>query len=145
MREIHGDLWAFYGRAVIAVTTHGHVTARGECPMPRGCARQARERFPALPRLLGALVSARGNHVFEVVEGIVNFPVEHHWLENPDLRLIERSAAELVALADARGWLEVIVPRPGCGGGGLEWAVVRSILERHFDDRFRVIAPEEVS
>lgn len=145
MKEIYGDLWEFYGRAVIAITTHGYVTAGGESPMPRGCARQARERLPALPRILGRLVAAGGNHVFELAEGVVSFPVEHHWLENPDLRLIERSAQELVALADARGWLEVIVPRPGCGGGGLEWAAVRPILERHFDGRFRVIAPEEVN
>lgn len=141
MKEINGDLWEFYGRAVIAVTTNGYVTVGGECPMPRGCARQARKRLPGLPQLLGGLVAAGGNHVFELVQGLVSFPVEHHWLENPDLRLIERSAMELVALADARGWTEVVVPRPGCGGGGLDWAEVRPILARHFDDRFWVIAP----
>jgi len=140
MREIRGDLWTYYGRAVIVITTNGYVTAGGECPMPRGCARQARELLPGLPRQLGRLVAAGGNHVFELGHGIVSFPVEHHWLENPDLRLIERSAAELVALADARGWTEVVVPRPGCGGGGLEWGEVRPVIAPYFDDRFSVIS-----
>jgi len=140
MREIHGDLWDYQGRAILVITTNGHVTAGGECPMPRGCARQARERFAGLPQRLGALIAAGGNHVFELGEGLVSFPVEQHWLDNPDLRLIERSARELLALADVRGWRQIVVPRPGCGGGGLDWREVKPILERHFDDRFYIIS-----
>jgi hypothetical protein len=140
MREESGDLWDYLGRAIVVLTTHGFVNAAGESPLPRGCARQGRERFPDLPRRLGALVAAGGNHVFELGDGLVSFPVEHHWQQPPDLRLIERSARELVALADARGWPEVIVPRPGCGGGGLDWAEVRPVLARYFDGRFRVIS-----
>lgn len=140
MREIQGDLWVYPGRAIVAITTNGHVNAKGECPMPKGCAKQARERFPELPSVLGAAIAAGGNHVHVLGQGLVSFPVEHHWLDLPDLRLIERSAQELVALADVRGWSQVVVPRPGCGGGGLDWRAVEPILARYFDERFLVIS-----
>jgi hypothetical protein len=107
--------------------------------MLRGCGRQAKERFPDLSQRLGALIQDRGNHVFDLGNGLFNFPVEHGPFEVPDLRLIERSCGELVALADEQGWTRVVLPRPGCGGGGLEWRQVRPLLERSLDKRFQVI------
>jgi len=139
VKIVTGDLWDFYGHAVIAVTTCGQVDRRGEAVMLRGCARQSRERFPDLPKRLGSLLLKHGNHVFDLGDGLVSFPVEHDPYGIADPRLIEASCLELVALADLKGWTEIVVPRPGCGGGGLGWGEVRPILERIFDDRFRVI------
>lgn len=139
MTEETGDLWAWLDKAPLAVTTNGTVNRKGECPMPRGCARQARERFPDLPAILGRQLAAYGNHVCELGHGLLSFPVEEHWLERPDPRLIARSAAELRAIADERGWTRVVLPRPGCGGGGLEWREVRELLAPHLDDRFLVV------
>lgn len=138
MREINGDIWELRGSAIIAITTNGLVTRSGRAVLGRGCAGQAKERHPDLPERLGRLL-ANGNHVYSLGDGLVTFPVEHSPYENPDLRLIERSAAELAALADQEGWTRVILPRPGCGGGGLAWGDVRPLLERHLDDRFLVI------
>lgn len=143
MREIRGDLWGDHGTARIAITTGGLVSPRGECVMTRGCARQARERYPGLAAELGALIREGGNHVFALGAGLVSFPVEESPWEVPGLRLVERSCRELVALTDDRGWEKVVVPRPGCGSGGLSWAEVRPILQRHFDDRFCVITQEQ--
>lgn len=142
MQEISGNLWDHHGRAVVVVTTCGRVDRRGEAIMLRGCARQARERFPGLALGLGERLRAGGNHVYDLGDGIVNFPVEEDPFSQPDLAIIERSCRELVALADASGWRRVVVPRPGCGGGGLDWRQVRPILARHFDGRFEVITEE---
>jgi len=139
MKEIDGDLWDFLGKAVVAITTNGAVTRKGEASLGRGCARQAAERFPGLALRLGSAIAEHGNHVAYLGDGIVSFPVEHTPYEAPDLRLIARSAMELASLADSMGWDTVVVPRPGCGGGGLEWNDVRPILERYLDDRFLVI------
>lgn len=139
MKEIRGDLWDFYDKAIVVITTGGLVTMRSECAMPRGCARQARDRFPGLALRLGLLIQEKGNHVHDLGNGLVSFPVENSPYERPDLRLIERSCRELVSLTNLNRWPEVVVPRPGCGAGGLSWGEVRPILERHFDDRFLVI------
>ena len=140
MREAHADLWELYASgAVVAVTTNGLVGRDGRAHVGRGCAREALRRFPWFGARLGALITARGNHVFHVGERVVSFPVEHHPLENPDLKLIERSARELAVLADAERWPCVVLPRPGCGGGGLTWGEARPLLVPHLDDRFLVV------
>ena len=111
--------------------------------MTRGVAGQAARRFPVLPDTLGFLLQQSGNHVHPLGHGIVSFPVEASAWEWPDLRLIARSARELRELADREGWELVLVPRPGCGGGGLDWREVRPLLEEQFDGRFVVIAAPE--
>lgn len=143
MRELAGDLWDFLGQATVCITTSGLVSRSGEASMPRGCARQARERFPELPRILGGLIRQHGNQVHELGRGLVSFPVEQTPFEVPGLGLIERSCQELLALTDRRNWPQVVVPRPGCGGGGLAWSEVRPLLQRYFDDRFWVIRARE--
>ena len=143
MREICGDIWDYLGTAVIVITTNGTVTRGGEAVFGRGCARQARSRFPDLSRRLGELLLTAGNHVHFLGNGLVSFPVEETPWENPDLRLIRRSAGELRKMADQYGWQAIVVPRPGCGGGGLDWRDVRPLLVQEFDDRFIVITAEE--
>jgi hypothetical protein len=139
MNEITGDIWDFLGRAVIAITTNGSVTKQGTAVFGRGCAHQAQDRFPNLPLRLGRLLLKYGNHVVSLGSGLVTFPIEESPWALPDCRLISRSARELRELADREGWEMVVVPRPGCGGGGLDWHEVSPLLAEHFDDRFYVI------
>lgn len=139
MQERTADIWSFLGQAVIVVTTNGSLTRDGRAIPGRGVARQAAERFPELFKKLGVLLQTGGNHVHEIIPGLVSFPVEETPFSLPELGLIRRSAAELCALADQQGWVQVAVPRPGCGGGGMGWEEVRPVLEEYFDDRFIVV------
>jgi len=144
VNEMVGDLWAEHAAgSVVAITTNGMVNRVGRAIMPRGCARQARERFPDLLQTLGSLLRHHGNHVFDLGHKIVSFPVEEDPYQNSDIRLIEQSCKELVELAEIKGWQKIVVPRPGCGGGGLSWSLVKSVVAKHFDDRFHVITMEE--
>jgi len=88
---------------------------------------------------LGKLLAELGSHVFDLGNGVVTFPVEETPWSLPDLRIIARSARELRLLADHSGWPRIIVPRPGCGGGGLSWKEVKPLLESCFDHRFLAI------
>ena len=139
MRESQNDIWSYLHQAIIAITTNGSVTRDGRAIMGRGTARQASALFTGIPRQLGRLLQEQGNHVHELDNGLVSFPVEETPWSLPDIRLIRRSAAELRALADLRGWPLIVVPRPGCGGGGMDWQEVRPVLEEFFDGRFIVV------
>ena len=139
MLEIVGDIWEHYGNAFVAITTNGSLTPDGRAVLGRGVAKQAALRYPELAEKLGRLVAERGNHVFDLGKGMVSFPVEETAWSIPDLRIISGSALELKALADTLGWSEIVVPRPGCGGGGLAWEDVKPVLAPWLDDRFIVI------
>jgi len=141
MLETLGDIWEQADRgAVIVITTNGSLTRYGRAVLGRGVARQAAVRFPDLAEKLGRLLAEQGSHVFDLDGCIVSFPVEETAWSQPDLRIIARSAEELRRLADRSGWQRVLVPRPGCGGGGLAWKDVRPLLAPWFDDRFTIIS-----
>lgn len=143
MREVAENIWDYLGQGIIAITTNGSLTRDNKAIPGRGVAGQAAERFPGLFSELGQRLRSSGNHVHLLSHGLVSFPVEETPWSQPDLRLIRRSAEELRSLADRHGWSVVLVPRPGCGGGGLRWDEVRPLLETCFDDRFIVVAAPE--
>ena len=140
MLETVGDIWELSGSAVLAITTNGSVTKDGRAILGRGVARQALLRYPDIQETLGRLLRQTGNHVHLLAPGLISFPVEETAWALPDVRLIARSACELRLLADSEGWSRVVVPRPGCGGGGLMWGEVRHLLAAHLDDRFTIIS-----
>jgi hypothetical protein len=142
MIEVKGNLWD-YPADVRIITTNGTIKNNGECVMGRGCAAEAKQRHPTIARVLGEHIQANGNHVgwiYGQERGsiIFSYPVKHNWFEKADPILIERSAKELmVAVAP---WLKIVMPRPGCGNGRLNWdRDVKPILEPILDDRFHVI------
>ncbi|MBW4055494.1 MAG: ADP-ribose-binding protein [Proteobacteria bacterium] len=143
MLETVGDIWEYADRGcVIVITTNGSMTRDGRAVFGRGVAKQATLCFPRLAEKLGRLLAEQGSHVFDLGSGIVTFPVEETAWSQPDLRIIARSAEELRLLADRSGWERVVVPRPGCGGGGLAWKDVQPLLAPWFDHRFTVISQQ---
>ena len=144
MLETVGDIWEYADQGdIIVITTNGSLTRDCRAVFGRGVAKQAVLRFPAIADKLGRLLAEQGSHVFDLGCGIVSYPVEETAWSQPDLRIIARSAEELRLLADRSGWRQVVVPRPGCGGGGLAWKDVQPLLATWLDDRFIVIHQAE--
>lgn len=138
--EVSGDIWKYAATAIIAITSNGSLTRDGRAIVGRGVAKQASLRFPGLAEKMGVLLKEQGNHVLDIGDGLVTFPVEETAWSLPDLRIIARSAEELRLLADRANWQQIVVPRPGCGGGGLAWRDVKPLVEPWFDSRFIVIS-----
>jgi hypothetical protein len=165
MREARGDIFNTECDAV-GITTNGFVKVDGRAVMGKGCAKAAAEAIPIIPSLLGHKLQESGNHVHVLYEQngvkLFSFPVkpkwrEYHveqdvvtymrgkfnagdkvpgWASSAIPALIEQSAHELVELANTQGWEDVVLPRPGCGAGELDWANIKKILEPILDDRF---------
>lgn len=139
------DIWSIEG--IVVVPTNGVLKADGHAVMGAGLAKQAAERYPGLPRHLGDRLKARGNHVhfFDQVD-LVTFPTKEHFKDPSPLKLVLRSAVELYAILPFiqkdRG--PILVPRVGCGLGGLDWDVVKPHLERLLEPqlhRFQFVEP----
>lgn len=148
MREAVANAWNYIETGnidALCITTNGEVRRDGACVMGAGIAKEAKERHPAFPYYIGERISDYGNQPYLYRPGagqffLVSFPVKHHWRDKADWHLIERSAKQLAFLANALDWEQVVLPRPGCGNGRLDWTYVRKIIEPHLDDRFTVIS-----
>lgn len=141
MRECYGDLWDFHKQGVwCCITTNGMVRQDGRAVMGRGVAYQAAINYPALPLKLGWHISEVGNHVCAFLEyRLFSFPVKYHWREKADTGLIIQSAQELMRYVANLRLSKVILPRPGCGNGKLDWHYVRDNIFDLLDDRVWVI------
>jgi len=55
------------------------------------------------------------------------------------INIIERSARQLVEMADNNGWEKILLPFVGCGAGELRWKDVKPVLDKILDDRFYAV------
>lgn len=164
MLEAKAELFDLIGKVnFICLTTNGTVKTSGSAVMGRGCALQAKTRWRGLDQHLGSLLKVHGNQpfflgivdpyknlkttdigpVFQGETGLLSFPVKHRWDQRADIELIKKSAWHLKTHT-LKDWplCSVIIPRPGCGNGGLNWADVKPQLEPILDDRFTIITNE---
>src|SRR5215470_1216970 len=61
---------------------------------------------------------------------IINFPTKRHWKGKSKLADIKAGLDALVQELTTRGIKSVAIPPLGCGHGGLDWNVVRPLIER---------------
>jgi hypothetical protein len=148
MIEERGDLWTLRADAR-CVTTNGEAVGEGKkrhAVMGRGVALQATQRWPDLAHHFAELLDKYSNRpmklrLLEDGSWLCSFPVKEHWRDKADESLIMDSAFKLQDMADKFGWQRVVIPRPGCGNGGLDWEYVRDLLMPFLDDRFVVAIP----
>lgn len=61
------------------------------------------------------------------------------WALVADKEIIIKSAKDLVEMTNKYEWKKVVLPRPGCGAGELNWNEVFPLLNKILDDRFYCI------
>lgn len=159
MLEAYGNIWDHINDYdAIVITTNGFVKNNGEAVMGKGIALEAKTRYPEFPKLLGNIIKQMGNNVWvfefdkwngeaDYQENIIVFPVkpvvgpngEPGWRVKADINLIKKSVWQLRGYVNEIGWKKILMPRPGCGNGGLKWEDVKPVIEPYLDDRFTVM------
>lgn len=127
------DLFAQY--ATVRVNTVNCVGVMGA-----GVARAFKRRYPEMFRAyqiacqLGEVRPGK-LHVFATDDCmVVNFPTKDDWRQPSRYEYVADGLTALVDLLDHfPGQSSVVMPALGCGNGGLDWAVVRPMIERAFD------------
>lgn len=135
VQEVKGDLWKLPAD-VICITTNGTLNKSKKATMGRGCALEAKTKYPVIQKWLGLSLIKYGNHVVDlgIHDGkrIFSFPVKNNWWEEADIKIITRSAWELRDRIEP--WNTVLLPRPGCGNGRLQWEDVKPCITEILPD-----------
>jgi len=125
------------------VTTNAVVKQDGKAVMGAGVAKVIRDMYSGSDTILGALIKTYGHKVqqFWITPALVSFPTKDHFKNKSNISLIQRSAKELYEWANLNTqYLTIILPRPGCNNGGLNWEDIKPTLESILvDNRFVVI------
>lgn len=158
MRCIRGDLFSYLGSPLVIPTNQGWTKA-GMNVMGRGVAREAANRYPILPELLGTYCMQRRFYakVWPFVmptdnQILICFPVkplrpkapQFSWNQPASLSLIRKSVQQLAELVSSDIMPEsaalsyIYLPLVGCGNGGLSRDAVLPILEQ-LDNRFILV------
>jgi len=64
------------------------------------------------------------------------------WACKAKLSIIENSSNLLKIKADSFGWKLIVLTRPGCKNGQLNWLEVEPLLSTIFDNRFMIVDKE---
>jgi len=117
----------------LCITTNGMIRSDGKAVMGAGVALQAKHRFKGIDETLAQKLRLRGNIVSLIAKDgdklILSFPTKNNWRDKSDIALIRNSAIQLKAGFDkARIKPIVVIPRPGCSNGGLDWEHVRDVI-----------------
>lgn len=148
MREAVGDVFEYTGADALCIPICWVLKKNGEAVMGAGVAREAAKRWPTLPRVFGEQIQRAPDAPHVPIYAMGDFwlacvPTKRGWRDPSDLSLIAASVADLVYQAGGFGWQTVVLPRLGCGLGGLSWPdQVRPVLARLLDDRFVVCSLE---
>lgn len=65
---------------------------------------------------------------------IINFPTKSHWRFPSQLSWIEKGLVDLRRVIETEGISSIAIPPLGAGNGGLEWARVKPLIQRHLGD-----------
>ena len=151
LKEIKGDIFELMEGEFDAfcITTNGIIKGDGRAVMGAGIAKECRDRFNNIDLRLANLIKKNGSITQQLGTysngAVIAFPTKNHWRDTSSIELIRKSCHELNALIETRGFKKVLLPRPGCGNGGLNWNEVKAIIEPILSDKVYIVSKQSIS
>ena len=65
---------------------------------------------------------------------IINFPTKQHWRDPSKVEWVRDGLLDLKKVIQEKRIKSIAIPALGCGNGGLDWAVVRPMIEAAMSD-----------
>ena len=143
MLEMQGNIWDYHDQGWIVIPTNKQIKkSDSTAVMGAGLARQAAERFPQLPRLLGDYLQIGSDVSYYTEFRLFCFPTKDHWRDESSIDLIRFGCSTLVT--QSRNIEKIFLPALGCGLGGLFWEDVKPVMAEMLPgDKFVVVLREE--
>ncbi len=125
--------------------------------MGKGIALQFKEAFPHNYKMYadtckrhelapGKLLAVWDNNLLLGKRLIINFPTKTHWRKPSEYSFVEDGLVALRELIAEEKISSIALPPLGCGNGGLDWNVVRPMIEEHLkglDSEIVVFEPND--
>ncbi len=142
MREIIGDIWSIWKKPlnILCITTNSEIWNAMNI-MGAGIAKEAKLRFPDLPRLMAAAIVIKGNpyYLIELPQQLIALQTKYNWRDPSPLDLVEESIKRLGKLASENKTWIYHTAKPGCGFGGLSFhKQVKPLLNKYCGDNVMV-------
>ena len=112
--------------------------------MGKGVALMFKERFPANFKAYAAACKAgtvevgrmfvTASNELQGPRWVINFPTKKHWRQPSKIEWIRSGLADLKELIREKAIHSIAIPPLGCGNGGLDWDVVRPMIEQALGD-----------
>jgi O-acetyl-ADP-ribose deacetylase (regulator of RNase III) len=112
--------------------------------MGKGIALMFKERFPDNYKAYARACEAKEVQIGKMfvtagveLDGpgwIINFPTKKHWRQPTKLEWIREGLAALKEVIRQKNIRSIAIPPLGCGNGGLNWKVVRPLIENALSD-----------
>lgn len=62
---------------------------------------------------------------------IINFPTKDHWRSKSEISFIEEGLKDLIRVIHENNIKSIAMPPLGCGNGGLNWHIVKPLIEKY--------------
>lgn len=127
---IKGDL--FGSPAQVLVNTVNTVGVMG-----KGIALEFKNRYPEMFKVYQELCDDKRLEVGKLMlwkkdeKWILLFPTKKHWRSPSKITYIEKGLEKFVQSYEKLGIESIAFPKLGCGNGGLDWDVVKPVMEKY--------------
>ena len=135
LREIRGNIWDYANKNTVVCILVNNTNNHGRNPMSGGIAKEALDRNPGINILVVESIKHSSHSLGkDNITGAVLYRFttkQEIWLPST-LDVIEHSLKHLVEYMKLMPYYTFLLPRPGCGFGGLDWDTqVKPLCEKY--------------